>query len=304
MVVVFGSINLDLIASVDRLPRPGETRIGRSFAMSAGGKGANQALAATRAGSDVALFGCVGDDAFAPMALALLRESGVDLAGVHTIDASTGVALIHVDADGENTITVVSGANARAAAARVPDPVLRRDTVVVMQLETPTAEVEALAKRARAGGARIVLNAAPAQSLGRELLDCVDVLIVNEHEAKVVAPDIGADGATFVAHYRNAFRHDVVVSLGARGVLASSARGAIAVQPPKVAVVDTVGAGDALVGALAAALDRGASWERAITEGVAAGSLACELHGAQPSLPMRDAIERCADTIGNELRQS
>ena len=306
MVVVFGSINLELIADVDELPRAGETRIGRSFAMSPGGKGANQALAAKRAGSNVALFGCVGDDAFAAPALTLLRDGGVDLDGVRASDAATGIALIHVDARGENTITVVSGANARASALCVPPSVLRRDTVVVVQLETPVTQVEGLAKRARASGARIVLNAAPAQPLGRELLDCVDVLIVNETEARVIAHalDIDADATTFAAHYRDAFGNETVVSLGARGVVASSTRGVIAVEPPHVDAVDTVGAGDALVGALAAALDRGTSWDRAIVEGVAAGSLACTRRGAQPSLPMRDAIQRCADTIGNELRRS
>ena len=139
MVVVFGSINLDLVARVARLPRPGETLAGSSFATSPGGKGANQALAARRAGAVVALFGAVGRDAFAAPALALLDEAGIDLAGVRATDAATGVALIHVDDAGQNAITVVPGANALARAADVPDAVLGPATMLMLQFETPHA---------------------------------------------------------------------------------------------------------------------------------------------------------------------
>ena len=139
MVVVFGSINLDLVARVARLPRPGETLAGASFATSPGGKGANQALAARRAGAAVAMFGAVGRDAFAAPALALLDEAGIDLAGVRATDAATGVALIHVDDAGQNAITVVPGANALARAADVPDSVLGPDTLLMLQFEAPHA---------------------------------------------------------------------------------------------------------------------------------------------------------------------
>src|SRR5436190_3226660 len=144
MIVVFGSINIDLVATVERLPAAGETLRGRSFSMSPGGKGANQALAARRAGASVAMYGAVGRDPFAEPALALLREDGVDLANVRTVAAATGVALIHVDANGENAITVVAGANGHATADQVPDDALGASTIVIMQLETPLAEVEAL----------------------------------------------------------------------------------------------------------------------------------------------------------------
>jgi ribokinase len=299
MIVVFGSINLDLTATVDRLPSAGETLSGRSFSMSPGGKGANQALAARRAGASVAMYGAVGRDPFAEPALTLLRADGVDLANVRAVAAQTGIALIHVDANGENAITVIAGANAHAKAAQVPGDALGPSTIVVMQLETPLAEVEALAQRAHACGARVILNAAPVQTLPVELLDAIDVLILNETEAESLSSvlDFAVAPGQFVGQYRARFGREAIVSLGSRGLVASSPTGAIAVPAPNVNVVDSVGAGDALVGALAAALDRKASWTRALKEAIAAGSLACAGPGAQPSLPQGQAIATLADAI-------
>ena len=299
MIVVFGSINLDLTATVERLPSAGETRAGHSFSITPGGKGANQALAARRAGSSVAIYGAVGRDAFADPALALLRKDGVDVSNVRVVDLSTGVALIHVDAQGENAITVVAGANAQASADWVPDAALDTSTIVVMQFEVPLPEVEALARRAHAAGSRVILNAAPAQRFSAEILRQIDVLIVNEIEAEMLsdALEIAAPPEQFVSQYRTHFGRDAIVSLGPRGLVASSSAGVIAVAAPNVNIVDTVGAGDALVGALAAALDRKTPWMRTLKEAIAAGSLACTTAGAQPSLPQRDAIATLADTI-------
>jgi ribokinase len=299
MIVVFGSINLDLVGSVERLPRAGETLRGKSFSMSPGGKGANQALAARRAGAAVAMVGVVGRDPFAEAALSLLRADSVDLANVRVVSAATGVALIHVDDQGENAITVIAGVNAEATADQVPDEALEASTIVVMQLETPLSQVVALAARARARGARVILNAAPTAPLPTELLDHVDVLIVNETEAQTLAGvlRLPTDPQQFVTQYRARFRADAIVSLGAQGLVASADAAAIELAAPEVNVVDTVGAGDALVGALAAALDRGAPWIRALKEGVAAGSLACTQSGAQSSLPRQATITALADTI-------
>ncbi|TMG96023.1 MAG: ribokinase [Betaproteobacteria bacterium] len=299
MIVVFGSINLDLTATVERLPSAGETRAGHSFSITPGGKGANQALAARRAGSSVAIYGAVGRDAFADPALALLRKDGVDVSNVRVVDLSTGVALIHVDAQGENAITVVAGANAQASADWVPDAALDTSTIVVMQFEVPLPEVEALARQAHAAGSRVILNAAPAQRFSAEILRQIDVLIVNEIEAEMLsdALEIAAPPEQFVSQYRTHFGRDAIVSLGPRGLVASSSAGVIAVAAPNVNIVDTVGAGDALVGALAAALDRKTPWMRTLKEAIAAGSLACTTAGAQPSLPQRDAIATLADTI-------
>lgn len=303
MIVVFGSINLDLVARTERLPRPGETMNGLSFAMLPGGKGANQAIAARRAGAEVAMAGAAGADVFATAALAGLIAAGVDVAWVRESAMPTGVALIHVDASGQNAITVVAGANAEALGANVPDAALGPETTVALQLEVPVEAVREFAARARRRGARVVLNAAPAQALPPALLAAVDVLIVNAIEATAIATALGlprtpqAFAAAMCRHHGCA----VVVTLGRRGV-ACAAEGALITAPaPAVDVVDTTGAGDAFVGALVAALDRRAEWPRAIAEGVAAGSLACTVAGAQPGLPNAAAIRRLADVVETTL---
>ncbi len=304
MIVVFGSINLDLVARTERLPRPGETLAGHSFAMLPGGKGANQALAARRAGADVAMAGAVGTDPFAAMALSGLLAAGVDVAWVRQDSAATGVALIHVDAGGENAITIIHGANANAVAATVPDSALAPGTTVALQLEVPVDAVVEIAMRARQRGARVVLNAAPARTLPATLLGAIDVLIVNATEAATLAAGLGLPDApeTFatVLHRRQGCA--VIVTLGPRGVLAAVDRMLFTAAAPAVDVIDATGAGDAFTGALVAALDRGAGWPRALAEGVAAGSLACTAAGAQPALPLATAIGRLAPEVEAELR--
>lgn len=291
MVVVFGSVNLDLVARVARIPAPGETLTGSAFAMNPGGKGANQALAARRAGADVALHGAVGGDDFAKAALANLAAAGVRLEGVVPTELTTGIALIHVDDRGENAITVVPGANALARAAQIPDHQLGAGNTVLMQLEVPMAEVEALAVRARRCGARVVLNAAPAMPLPAGLLRSLDILIVNEHEASSYAAAWRAPTApmAFIARVRERFGFVVVLTLGARGAVTIFDGQPVQADPPPVEVIDSTGAGDALAGASVAALDRGAALSDALAEGVAAGAFACTHAGAQPSLPIRSS---------------
>ena len=283
MVVVFGSINLDLVARVPRIPAPGETIAGRTLAALPGGKGANQALAARAAGAAVAMHGAVGVDTFATGALANLRAAGVRLDGVATMEAATGVALINVADDGENAITVIAGANALARADAVPDECLARGITLLMQLEVPVTEVASLAARAHARGATVVLNAAPAVPLPERILSAIDVLVVNESEAAAYAAawQLPAAPAPFIVAATQRFGLCVVVTLGARGAMTSSAGGILTLSPPAIAVVDTTGAGDAFAGALAAALDRGADARDAVAAGVAAGALACTHAGAQ-----------------------
>lgn len=297
MIVVFGSINVDLVARVARLPRPGETLAGRTFSMLPGGKGANQALGASRAGARVHLFGCVGSDAMAPVALRELRHAGVDLAGVRENGTSTGVALIHVDDAGENCITVVPGANADTRAAQVPDALLTMDTTVLMQLEVPPGEVAALARRARQRGTRVILNAAPARALPAGLLDDLDVLVVNEVEATTLAGSVAAGDVRNACLHLAARARAVAVTRGAKGAFHARGSEIGAQAAPRVDAIDTVGAGDAFTAALAAALDRGDDFACAVREGVAAGSLACQRAGAQDALPTREAIIRVASTL-------
>jgi len=299
MIVVFGSINADLVARVARLPRAGETLAGDSFAVVAGGKGANQALAARRAGAEVMLAGATGDDAFRAPALAGLAAAGVDVSRVRTTAAPTGVALIHVDAEGRNAITVIAGANALADPDAVEDATLGERCTLVLQFELPVAAVTALARRARQRGARVLLNAAPAIPLPASLASTLDVLVVNEHEAQVLARATGLPDAptAFAAAWHRRHGTAVVVTLGAAGVVAAAAGRSHTLTAPRVEVVDTTGAGDAFVGTLAAALDRGDTWPRAVAAASAAGALACTAIGAQGALPEATRI----DTLAGQL---
>jgi len=297
VIVVLGSLNVDLVARVPRLPAAGETLIATAFETLPGGKGANQALAARRAGADVRLFGHVGNDPLAAVALSLLAPGGVDCTGVAVADGPTGVALIEVAPDGENTIAVAPGANALTRAEQVPDSVLVPGNTLVLQLEVPLREVAALARRAAVRRARVVLNAAPAASLPADLLADVDVLIVNESEAGALARGHGVDDLVALCNAFAQAERTLVVTRGAAGVLYTALGETNARKAPVVRAIDTVGAGDAFAGALAAALDRGADLDRAISEGLAAGALACTRAGAQPALPLRDDIRNLADTL-------
>ena len=300
MVIVFGSINLDLVCRVANFPSPGETISGSSFATFPGGKGANQALAAARAGATVRLFGAAGTDVFADAAMSLLMPGGVNVDGVARVDAPTGCATILVDDKGENCIVVVAGANAKADPLAVPDAALTSGTVLVLQQEVDAAANVALIARARRAGARIVLNAAPAHPVSFDLLRSLDILIVNEAEAHALASALGWTGTPrdFATRARAASPGLViVVTLGAGGALWFGPDAALRAAAPKVDVVDTTGAGDAFVGALVAALDAGAAPMLALRRGVAAGSLACTTHGAQPALPTRSAIDALLPSV-------
>ncbi|HZC70113.1 MAG TPA: ribokinase [Jatrophihabitans sp.] len=264
-VVVVGSINTDLVLRVPRLPAPGETVLAIDQSRFAGGKGANQAVAAARLGAAVAFVGCVGDDDAGRAMRANLQAAGVDAQHVRTTGAApTGAAYISVDDRGENTIVVVAGANGELGAADVAaaSEVIRTAPLVLAQLEIPDAAVAAVIET----GATVLLNAAPARPMPRELLDRLDVLVVNESEAAILPA--GLRGAVVVTH-------------GARGASwrAGSAEGFA--PAPSVDVVDTTGAGDAFVGALAAALSGGAALPSAVGRAVHVASRATTIAGAQ-----------------------
>ncbi|MCH8197991.1 MAG: ribokinase, partial [Proteobacteria bacterium] len=194
MIVVFGSINADLIMAVNSLPRAGETVLCPSYQVAPGGKGANQAAAAARAGAEVAMFGQVGADGFGDLAVQALADAGVDTAGVLRARAPTACAAIGVDRHGENQIIVASGANLQARADQVPDALLGPENTLVLQLEVPIEEIAALTARARGRGARIILNAAPAGPAPDAVLRSVDVLVVNGIEAEALCQGIGGQG--------------------------------------------------------------------------------------------------------------
>jgi ribokinase len=287
MILVFGSINVDLLVPVPLLPQPGETVLGGDYVLLPGGKGANQAVAARRAGAAVAMAGAVGADSFAGVALQALRRDGVDLGLVQRVDRPTGCAAIMVGAAGENLIAVASGANRAVTAASVPDSVLRRETILVCQMEVPVAETSALIRRARAAGARVVLNLAPAAPIDPWIFAEIDILVANAGEAAM----LGADPAGLARRLRQA----LVVTAGGAGSTAFLADGgqidtpALAIEP-----IDTTGAGDTFVGVLAAGLDRRLALNEALRQASAAAGLACLAHGAQTAMPERAAIEAAA----------
>ncbi|PSC03538.1 ribokinase [Alsobacter soli] len=293
MIVVFGSVNVDFVTRVERIPAPGETVLGPDYAVIPGGKGANQALAARRAGAATLLAGAVGRDPFGDIALSLLREDGVDLGRVARVEAPTGAAFISVSAEGENAIVVAAGANGQARAAQLEGLAFGVNDTLLLQREVPEEEAIAAARIARAGGARVILNAAPAGALDPDLLANLDVLIVNEHEAAIVGQGLGLRGEPDDIARQIDARHGVatIVTLGPQGAVGWTGGVRRTAPALPVSVVDTTAAGDTFCGAFAAALDDGFGFTTALARAAAAGSLACATAGAQPSIPRKMAIE-------------
>lgn len=294
MIIVFGSTNLDQVGTVPRLPKPGETVAGGRFTTAAGGKGANQALAARRAGRPVAHVGAVGDDAFAEAALALLRADGVDLAGVATVAEPTGIAMILVDAAGENVIAVLPGANGTIAAADAERALARAatDDIVLLQQEIPQAATARALAIARERGITTMLNTAPFLDTTPEVAPLASILVANETEFALLTRCDPDHPEAAIAAWAAEHGQTVVVTRGAAGATAAIADGALLHIPaPKIVPVDTVGAGDTFCGYLAAGLDAGDGFEAALRRAVAAASLACLAPGAQPAIPRRDAVD-------------
>jgi ribokinase len=291
-VVVLGSANVDVLLGVAELPRPGETVLAARAARACGGKGANQAIAAARAGARTCLLGAVGADADGELLRATLREAGVALDALRIAEAATGTAIVLVDDHGENSIVVVPGANAEAAALDAAELARVRDARVLLgQLETPQPRFVQAARAARRQGVRVLLNAAPSgRPLDDDLWPLVDLLVVNEHEAAELGG--GAETAGAAAQRLLERVPCVVVTLGAAGVLVADCDGlrASLAAPEPARVVDTTGAGDAFCGVLAASLARGLELLPAVENASAAGSLAVEASGAEPSIPTADAI--------------
>ncbi|MER9232453.1 ribokinase [Mesorhizobium sp. M0622] len=294
MIVVIGSINLDLIASVDRLPGPGETVRGSGFATAPGGKGANQALAAARAGAKVRMVGAVGKDSFAGEALALLRDGKIDLSGVGETFASTGTALIMVGADGENVIAVVAGANDSVVPGDLSKAFLKNGDVVLLQLEVPLLTVETALDAARTAGAVTVLNTAPFHGDAAGFLGKADYLVANETEFDLYGEALSLSGRDRPARMRDyAARtgRTIVVTLGPDGVLAATPDDLLMVPALKITPLDTVGAGDTFSGYFAAGLAAGLPLDQALARAAAAGSLACLKAGAQPAIPLARDVD-------------
>jgi ribokinase len=302
MIVVFGSINVDLTFRLPHLPSVGETVLTPAVSQAVGGKGANQAIAAARDGAVTAFIGRIGTDSFGATALAALADLGIEISGLKTVPGTTGLAAVWVDGDGQNQIAVASGANSTLKADALCDREIGPETLVVVQMETPPAEVEAAIAYAWRKGAKVILNLAPALPLSAVALRQVTFLILNEQEASELCSRLGlphAKPVEQVVALSDQLNNTVIITLGGEGAI--GARGGMLWQVDALPVpaIDTTGAGDCFVGVLAAALLRGAGIPQAMQRAAVAGSLACTVVGAMPSFPTRDKIDAALVGFGN-----
>lgn len=284
-IVVFGSVNVDYVAQVERLPGPGETIKTDHYEALPGGKGANQALAAARNAARTSMVGAIGSDGLEAVSLRQLSADGVDVSAVKTRDGASGLAMIAVDAKGENQIVVVSGANASAAASDVP--LLATSDALVTQNEISWSQTAAAHAAAKQTGSTVIHNAAPAHALNRAELANIDILVVNEHELTMAAPaSADASDGEKANSLLGLGVGAVVLTLGAEGAcLYRAGADPISVAAVPTAVVDTTGAGDAFVGALAAAIAAGEDLAAGVATANAYAARVCGVMGAQTTLP-------------------
>ncbi|MGV9806551.1 ribokinase [Micromonospora chersina] len=287
-VAVVGSANMDLVGTAAALPRPGETVLGSDFVMLPGGKGANQAVAAVRAGASCVFLGAIGSDAFGVTLRARITAAGVDTAHLRVVYGSSGVALVMVGGAGENAILVTPGANEAFTGLTEDELAAVRDAdVLVAQLEVPVETVTAAALAARSAGTRVVLNAAPARPVPAELLAAVDLLVVNETEAHTLTGRAADEPAALLELVPRA-----VLTLGGHGAwYVERDRPAVHVPAVKVDVVDTTAAGDAFTAALAVAWGEGRELVEAVHWAAAAGAACVRKLGASVALPRRVEID-------------
>lgn len=294
---VLGSINADHILNLAHFPRPGETVIGKQYQIAFGGKGANQAVAAGRAGADIAFIACVGTDDIGERIRQQLQQDRINTAPVETVaDESTGVAMIFVNGEGENNIGIYSGANAALTPARVAQhqQVIADADALLMQLESPLESVLAAAKIARAQQTQVILNPAPATALSDELLAHIDIITPNETEAEIltgIAVKSDEDAARAAAALHAKGIATVLITLGRRGVWLSEQGNGVRIPGFSVQAIDTIAAGDTFNGAFITARLEGVAMHDAVRFAHAAAAIAVTRPGAQPSVPWRTEID-------------
>jgi ribokinase len=293
MITVVGSLNLDYVTRVERHPKVGETVLGSDLELHPGGKGANQAVAAARAGAKVRMVGCIGQDMAGNLLHGNLEREGVDTKYLLRQNSATGSAFITVNASGQNSIVVSQGANGTLRPSDLRVSSFETAKLVLLQLEIPVETTLAAARLGRTAGARVVLNLAPAQLLTKDQLRDITTLVVNESEAGVLlgrAPQ-NIKEALLEAEALRELVPEAIITLGVQGAVYASSAGQGHVSSFPVQVVDSTAAGDAFIGAFAAALSEDTPLEQAVLRGVAAGALACTQIGAQPSLPFEAEID-------------
>jgi ribokinase len=293
-IIVFGSLNMDLVVRVARAPRGGETLQGRGFMTNPGGKGANQAVACARQGASVAMVGCVGQDGFGDALRNALAADGIAVTHVRAVEASTGVAVVMVDDEGENRITLVPGANESLKADKEAFGRAVSGQFLLLQCEVPMPEVVLAARTMRAKGATVVLNPAPVCQLPAELWSLVDILVMNEIEATELASLPVADpasAATAASSLRRRGPSTVIVTLGSQGVVVADDSGCRHFAALAVRTVDTTAAGDTFIGAMCAARVAGHAMDIAVMRGIQAATLCVTRAGAQASIPRYHELE-------------
>lgn len=301
MIIVFGSLNIDIVMPVGHFPQPGETVLcSADYLSRAGGKGSNQAVAAARAGAKVAFVGKVGDDSFGRRSINNLKNHGIWAAGIGISERPTGCATIAVDAQGANIVMVAPGANLDATADQVPDEVLGEKNIILAQMEVTPAETLSVLARAQKLGATTVLNASPAAHLAEEALAHIDYVIVNEIEALQMAQGFGStetDAQKIAAFIAKKGNLTCIITLEAKGSVAAREGSVYTVDALRVDPVDTTGAGDTFCGIFAACLQKNMSWLEALHRASIGASLACLAMGAQTQTPTLEDIEAQIESV-------
>lgn len=301
MIIVFGSMNIDIVMPVDHFPKPGETVLcATDYLSRAGGKGANQAVAAARAGAKVAIVGQVGDDSFGRRCTNNLKNQGIWTSGVGTSERPTGCATIAVDMNGENFIMVAPGANLDAMADQVPDEILSKKNILMTQLELPVDQTFSVMARAHALGAQTILNASPAGHIPKEVFASLNYLVVNEIEAQQLALGLNitaANPSDLARKIAQLGRFICIITMEDKGSVASNGTDIYTQAAMPVEVVDTTGAGDAFCGIFAACLHAGHNWLHALHRASIGASLSCLGLGAQAGIPFIEDIEKSASDL-------
>src|SRR5258706_8529309 len=300
-ILVVGSLNADLVVRAPRFPQPGETISGEDLQFIPGGKGANQAVAAARLGSSVAMLGRVGKDNFGDFLLDNLKSNNVDSQLVQRDDASTGTAIIVVDSNGQNSIVLSAGANSKVSTADVEHASFLHHKLLLLQLEIPIPTVLSAAQRAHENGLRVILNPAPAKEIPDELIALTDFIIPNETELSLLT-SMNVNDIPFIEKAAKSLLErgakNVIVTLGSKGALVVTNAQITHIDTYKVDVVDTTAAGDAFIGGFATKLLESDNLLLAVRYGCACGALATTKFGAQPSLPTKQEVERLMSLRG------
>jgi len=302
-ILVVGSLNTDLVVRTPRFPQPGETISGEDLQVIPGGKGANQAVASSRLGANVSMLGRVGKDNFGDFLLDNLKSNNVDSQLVQRDDASTGTAIIIVDANGQNSIVLSPGANGKVSSSDVEHASFSDFSLLLLQLEIPTPTVLSATKLAKQNGVRVILNPAPAKELPDELIALVDFIIPNETELSLLTGMEVKDSSSAEKAAKKLIglgAQNAIVTLGSKGALIVNKDTSTHVEPYQVDVVDTTAAGDAFIGGLASALDSASSLADAVRYGCACGAIATTKFGAQPSLPTKEDVENLVGAQRND----